>query len=138
MHHHFWVIVRTKHGTITGQYRRAIAVPFAPAASALSASRNRTAMARVYSISSAYACPACGHYGKNLQGYGRDLPAYPGSLNSSLWRYIVLIRKIALMLLACAALLSQGCGTMSSGFSPMSQPGEDSAYMDELSRPSGG
>lgn len=60
----------------------------------------------------------------------------------------MLIRKIALLLVYSAVLLSQGCALIPSGYSPMSQPGTASAQdmsqqvedriEDELSRPSGG
>lgn len=60
----------------------------------------------------------------------------------------MLIRKIALLLVCSAALLSQGCALLPSGYSPMSQPSTGSAQdmsqqvedsiEDELSRPSGG
>ena len=61
----------------------------------------------------------------------------------------MLIRKIALLLVSSALLLSQGCALMPSGYSPMSQPSTGSAQDmsqqqfedridDELSFPSGG
>lgn len=60
----------------------------------------------------------------------------------------MLIRKIALLLVYSALLLSQGCALMPSGYSPMSQPSTGGAQDmsqqfedridDELSRPSGG
>lgn len=139
VHRHFRAKVRRKHGAITGQYRRA------------------TGGCLPLPLPRLRHCGIEPHWRVFTRSVVRT-PARRADITERTFRAMVVIclhaepcipqlefmevsmsiRKIALLLVYCAALLSQGCAMAPSGYSPMSQPSESSSYDDELSRPSGG